>query len=784
MAQVQLPSHTSERLRDLPRSLNAHDEFQRTTAALVSGEDVSFDGVWGSSCALLASCLAQQLSGTLFVLLPRAADVDAWIDDLHLFHGGAVSVFPAWEGDPGERYLHDETYADRLRTLKQLIAGHTNLIVGSIQSLLQPVPGRDELAQHSRHWRVGDRIDVDELSQWLAAHRFHGTTAVELPGEFSSRGGILDIFAPDWDMPVRIELFDDEIESMRTFDIASQRSTEQLDFVELTVIPPSQADQSSLLDYLPTGSRALMIEPTQIREEAKRFLELCDRPESLHSVEQIEKQLLEIGIASAAEIADNQAAQRCQLRVESVDRFSGEFGRLKDELDQIGAGHDVYVVARTEAETERLQEILGETKLGSSGRVHYILGNLREGFRLPDRDVIVISSPELFDRGQVRRIPRRRLGKAIDSFMDLQGGDLVVHLAHGIGRFRGLQLIEKDDHVEEHLVVEFHGGTKLFVPASKIGLVQKYIGGGKARPTLAKLGGKSWVRQRKAAESAVLDLAADMLELQAERRARPGIEFAPDSDWQREFDASFPYTETPDQADAIVDIKGDMQRQRPMDRLLCGDVGYGKTEIAMRAAFKAVDNGYQVAILVPTTILAEQHYHTLKARMAEFPFDIGKLSRFCTAAEQREVVEGLKTGRIDIVVGTHRLASKDVDFYNLGLVVIDEEQRFGVEVKERLKTLRAVVDVMTLSATPIPRTLHMSLVGVRDISNLETPPEDRLSVETRVTRFDDQMIRRASLRELNRGGQILHGLLRDEGSCEVSGPQLQGWFVPASGVTM
>ena len=300
-------------------------------------------------------------------------------------------------------------------------------------------------------------------------------------------------------------------------------------------------------------------------------------------------------------------------------------------------------------------------------------------------------------------------------------------------------------------------------PRAKIELVQKYIGGSKTRPQLARIGGKSWLRQKAAAESSVVDLAVEMIEMQAARAARPGLVFAPDSEWQREFDASFPYTETQDQLHSLSAIKKDMESAKPMDRLLCGDVGFGKTEVAMRAAFKAVDSGYQVALLAPTTILAEQHYHTFQQRMAEFPFDIAKLSRFCSTKEQKEVVAGLKTGRIDIVIGTHRLASRDVKFSNLGLIVIDEEQRFGVEVKDRLKTIRSAVDVLTMSATPIPRTLHMSLVGVRDISNLESPPEDRTAVETRVTRFDEELIRRAVLRELNRGGQIyfVHNRVHD-----------------------
>ncbi|MGE3775964.1 MAG: transcription-repair coupling factor, partial [Pirellulaceae bacterium] len=326
-----------------------------------------------------------------------------------------------------------------------------------------------------------------------------------------------------------------------------------------------------------------------------------------------------------------------------------------------------------------------------------------------------------------------------------------------------IELLDKQGHVEEHLKLEFAEGAKLYVPTSKIDLVQKYVGGTKSRPTLAKLGGATWLRQKQAAEAAVLDMAVEMLQLQAERLGRPGIAFGPDGEWQREFDASFPYEETADQLAAITAIKSDMEAVKPMDRLLCGDVGFGKTEVAMRAAFKAVDNGYQVAVLVPTTILAEQHYHTFLERFAEFPFDIARLSRFCSPQEEREILTKLAAGQVDIVIGTHRLSSRDVHFHNLGLVIIDEEQRFGVEVKERLKTLRSTVDILTMTATPIPRTLHMSLVGVRDISNLETAPEERVPVETRLSRFNPELIRHAVLRELSRGGQIffVHNRVED-----------------------
>jgi transcription-repair coupling factor (superfamily II helicase) len=381
---------------------------------------------------------------------------------------------------------------------------------------------------------------------------------------------------------------------------------------------------------------------------------------------------------------------------------------------------------------------------------------------VPER-IVLISSGELFHRTDLRRVAPRRLTKPIDTFSELREGSLVVHVGHGIARYRGMTLLEKEQQVEEHLVLEFQDEVKLYVPSSKIHLVQKYVGGTRARPRLAKLGGRLWSRQKQMVEEAVTDLAADMLELQAVRASRPGIGFPPDTEWQREFDASFPYQETEDQLVTLESIKRDMTESRPMDRLICGDVGFGKTEVAMRAAFKAVDAGYQVAVLVPTTVLAEQHFRTFSERMAEFPFEIATLSRFAARKQQAEIIERLAAGSIDIVIGTHRLAQADVRIRNLGLVVIDEEQRFGVEIKERLKALRQSVDVLTMTATPIPRTLHMALLGLRDISNLQTPPEDRLAVETRVSRFDSELIRHAVLRELNRDGQVffVHNRVND-----------------------
>jgi transcription-repair coupling factor (superfamily II helicase) len=820
-----------ERVRQLSNKLKDYAGFGEAVGALSAGHPASFDGVWGSACALVAAALAEEAPATLVLVLPSEREADDAAADLELFLGEEPRFYPSWETAPDERLVHDETFGERLRVLKGLLkkeeiprtksqepkaargretglsrfikarnAGESGgdselavpatkysvsstlpadvnrrspILVTSIQALLQPSPKMEAIAAATRSLRKGERIDIGELLRWLVERGFHATSAVELPGEFSHRGGILDVFATDWQRPVRIELFDDEIESLRSFDVATQRSHETLEEIEITVLGAASSEPTAghLTDYLQPESWMVLVDPERISDEGKSYLLRMEKPADFHSVAAVLAECSKFAVATTAEIQAGTAGAHCHLPFESVERFSGDIGRVRDELDTMAHGDDVFVVSPTEAEVERLAEILGTTKLAASRRLHYPVGTLHAGFRLhgntggtptrfagtpapPTEGTLVLTASELFHRGELRRLPRRRLGKAIDSFLDLREGDLVVHLAHGIGRYRGLRLIDKQGQKEEHLEIEFDGGTKIFVPAIKIDLVQKYVGGAKTRPMLAKVGGKTWLRQKKEAEGAVVDLAIEMLDMQALRRSRPGIGFNPDSDWQREFDASFPYRETPDQLGAIASIKADMLRPRPMDRLLCGDVGFGKTEVAMRAAFKAVDSGYQVAVLVPTTILAEQHFHSFSERMAEFPFDIAKLSRFCTPEEERDAIAGLKSGKIDIVVGTHRLASKDVELHNLGLVIIDEEQRFGVDVKERLKALRTMVDVLTLSATPIPRTLHMSLVGLRDISNLESPPEDRLAVETKVTRWDDGLIRHAIQRELARGGQV------------------------------
>ncbi len=557
-----------------------------------------------------------------------------------------------------------------------------------------------------------------------------------------------------------------------------------------------------MTDHLPADSWIVLVEPGDLHEQARFFLESVAGVAGLFSVNGVFSLLLKFPSVTLSTMPRPSVEASVHLRVESVERFSGNVGRVREELDAVAPRDRVLIACHNEAEAQRLKQVLEAGRLAQSDRLRLVTGSVRAGFRLVEPGVVVLGSHELFHREQApagekatpaEGLPRRRIeSRAIDSFLELNDGDLVVHVVHGIARFRGMKMLDRARHAdfaadseettespddptirnpkseirnprEEHLLLEFRDGVFMYVPVSKIDLVQKYVGGSKSDPDLSKLGGTAWGKKKERVQEAVQDLAADMVQLQAVRASQLGFAFSSDSEWMREFEASFPYQETPDQLTAVGEIKGDLQKARPMDRLLCGDVGYGKTELAVRAAFKIIDNGKQVAVLVPTTVLAEQHFRTFAQRFSAYPFVVEVVSRFRSPGEQKKILKRVAEAGIDVIIGTHRLVSKDVRFKDLGLVIIDEEQRFGVEHKERLKHLRAMVHVLTMTATPIPRTLHLALLGIRDISNLETPPPERLPVETRIIRWDEKLIRAAILRELNRDGQVyfVHNRVHD-----------------------
>jgi transcription-repair coupling factor (superfamily II helicase) len=783
---VMAPSRQSiEQLRDLARLIQGTEGFHPLVAALKNGHAATVDGAWNSSAALVTAALGLHAPSTLLVVLAHPRDTDFWAHDLHSFAGIAPALFPAWDQWPLRDTVIDDVAGQRLRMLKQL-EGDTppRFLITTFPALLQPVPDRAQLAQHRRRLRRGESVDLEGLARWLVEHSFQRREAVELPGEFSRRGGILDVFSPDAEAPYRFEFFGDEIESIRQFAPGTQRSLSEVQAAEITASAEARsADTGHLCDYLPAGAWTALVEPDELREQGKHFFERVADIRGLFYPQKVFQRLLESPSIHVSALPTSSVEATCHLRAESVERFSGEIGKLRDELDSATVGDTVLIACHNEAERKRLGEVLSAGQLAQSERLRLVVGRVHAGFRLlvPARilpspplrgrgvggegegegrweqhGIVVLGDHELFHREDIRTVqPRRRLeARAIDSFLELEDNDLVVHVSHGIARYRGMQVLEKNGQAEEHLILEFREGTRVYVPVSKIDLVQKYVGGAKTDPELSKLGGAGWQHKKQRVEAAVLDLASEMVELQALRESQPGIAYPPDTEWQAEFEAAFPYEETADQLTTLTEIKQDMHRSRPMDRLICGDVGYGKTELAIRAAFKTIDNGKQVAVLVPTTVLAEQHFRTFSQRLAEYPFVVEGISRFRTTTEQRRIVERLGKGGIDVIIGTHRLVSADVRFKDLGLVVIDEEQRFGVEHKERLKRLRQTVDVLTLTATPIPRTLHLALLGIRDISNLETPPRDRLAIETRIARFDRELIRHAILRELNRDGQV------------------------------
>lgn len=768
-------SHKQAQALELLQAVHRLPDYRASSERWAAGQNICWEGAWLGSVAPLAAATVRRFNRPMLVVLAQHQDAETVARDLDFYLQRPCEVFPPSSDEVDEDVLQQQEVIQRLQVLshlndfRSLPFAHRNddvpVIVTTIPALMHRVPSPQQLTQDRRAICVGQRIDLAELKKWLGASGYRTTTSVQLAGEFTARGGILDVFPPDCAEPRRIELFDDEVESIRSFDSVTQRSLSRLERVDLIAANDAVKEEASMLDFLPKDTMVLLSEPVASMFNANAFKARIPFPERFRDPGEIYAQLTQFAMAQITQLAtEGYLGELVRVPIGDVSRIGGDLENLAKDIDKsLGKNRSALVVCINEGELSRIHDLFLHCQAFLEKRVQLEIGLLSCGFELAPDGPFVLTVNQLLKRSTLRRSARKHTSRAIDSFLDLREGDLVVHLSHGIGIYCGMDLIEKHGQKHEHLVLEFDGGTKLYVPSSKIDLVQRYVGATKARPKLAKIGSQAWIRQKKAAERAVIDMASELLEVQARRKSLTGIQFKPDSVWQTQFDSSFPYEETPDQLTAILSTKSDMMSIRPMERLICGDVGFGKTEVAMRAAFKAVESGYQVGVLVPTTVLAEQHYKTFKKRMAEFPFEIAKISRFETSQEQKQTIQRLANGQIDIIIGTHRLASADVQFFNLGLLVIDEEQKFGVELKERIKKTASMVDVLTLSATPIPRTLHMSLIGVRDISNLETPPEERMAVETRVVRFDDAIIRNAILRELNRDGQVffVHNRIED-----------------------
>ena len=744
---------------------------------------VKVEGSWGSFAPMLAAYISERLDRPILYICPHIDDADKVADDLLVFGGKNVDSFPAWEGQENLADATDEIRAERLRlTLKLFSGGDKFIVPASIQALCQPIPKAETLEENCLQLHVNGTVSPEKVAGWLVDNGFERVERIDLPGQFARRGGIVDIYSPlisekvlrdksqaslsqQGGEAVRIEFFGDTIESIREINLDSQCSTQQIERIGIvsTVCGSGEEARELLVNILPKNTIVVFEEQSDIEEVANVFLDRTEDKDRLYSwsdIYEATKKFTRLHICRFATSADEKFLK---LNIKSVQQFQhkatsvweGHKEALELLVQQAKEGAKVYLYCERAAEIKRVTEIITQSDKTLPANFKLIPGFINKGFVIDSLNTIVISHHELFGQFAVRRRQRpMRASAPIDTLADLQPGDHVVHISYGIGKFLGIKTIQEKGGINEYLTIEYADRVKIHVSVRNIMLVQKYIGTSPKKPKLSKVGSKKWERQKEKVASSVRDLARELLEVQARRQAMGGIAYKIDSTWQVEFEQSFFYQETPDQTAVAEQIKADMCQAVAMDRLLCGDVGYGKTELAMRAAFKAVENGKQVAVLVPTTVLCVQHGRTFTERFADFPVCIEILNRFKTAREAADIITRTKKGSVDILIGTHRLLSSDIGFKDLGLLIIDEEQRFGVEHKEKLKKLRINVDVLTMTATPIPRTLHMSLLGLRDISSLGTPPLDRRSVATDVTTYNKDLIRKAILRELNRQGQV------------------------------
>ncbi len=826
--------------RELLQSAGRQQSFQSLLHHLTRGErgPFSVSGLVTTAKALYTVLLYQATEKPLFVVVDGNKEAETLLESIEvffqlLFEGRdlpAPQLIPALDVLPQQRLSpHNEIAEARAVGLWRLSTGKIPITIVPIASALLKTESADFYRQLALILRVGEELPLEELVQHLESIGYERREPVEMVGEYSLRGGIFDVFPAEASRPVRIEFFGDEIESIRQFDVESQRSV--LKVSSTTLLPLAEYPKSpALLRQLAEAAEAADLDLSNpgevfpgweflvplVRPRVHNLLSLqpdafivLDEPQAIESAADRLWQRLEHPDRPAPiepeknfvrwdELRTTIAERSC-ITFRELDVVTGSSGAVDFHIptrpsltfqgnmpvavaearNLIQAGNRVAFFAPSTGEIERLADVLQEYSVpyqlgmeaatgtrpsladrayhaGAVSSTYLIKGCVRRGAVLADSGLAILGSEDLFETSDLiaRQPTKSQLAAFAADIADLKPGDFVVHTTHGVGQFLGIREIAQGDQKGDFMVLEYAAESKLYVPLTRLDLVQKYRGAGEAKPHLDRLGGVTWEKTKSRVRAKMRDMADELLKLYAQRRMAQGFAFSPDSNWQREFEDSFEYGATKDQLSATSQIKGDMESDQPMDRLLCGDVGFGKTEVAMRAAFKALGDGKQVAVLAPTTVLSFQHYETFKRRFASFPVRIELVSRFRTAKEVKAALEDVAAGKVDVLIGTHRLLSKDVVFSDLGLLIVDEEQRFGVGHKERLKQLRHNVDVLTMSATPIPRTLHMSLLGLRDMSVIETPPKDRLSINTVVAHFNPDLIKTAIEQELARNGQV------------------------------
>jgi transcription-repair coupling factor (superfamily II helicase) len=675
-------------------------------------------------------------------------------EDLNALVGECVAWLAPWDVPKGsDREPSTSVVEQRMLALESLLKDPSSVVVACPESLLQPVQLPETLEASIVQLSVGSFCEMEDLIQRLVELGYERMGMVEDIGEIAVRGGIVDIYPFGYEDPLRIEFDGDMIASLRRFDPLTQRSVDQLQGIRVLpfreevwfdeVNPPAQKQPMGIWYYLSPNTLVVLEEPYEILRSAAAL-------EGIESQEVAALSRTFGGLLQRTIVLSTHG--EVQVTIKPHAPYMGHLDMLRNDVSYyLGENYHCFLLCSSEGQRERLYEIVGEEFTD----LELMVGSLTNGFALPEARLAVFTDTQTFGlRRPRRRLRRIKVGIPIDDLLSLRRGDYVVHVDYGIGRFENISRINVHGREAEFLTLRYAGGDKLHVPIDRMDAVQRYVGTSEKPPTLSRLGTRAWENRKRRARKVICDMTGELLDLYAARRALTGTSFSADGPLQKELEASFPYQETDDQLHTMEEIKGDMETRMPMDRLVCGEVGYGKTEIALRAAFKCAAEGMQTALLVPTTVLAEQHYRTFTERLEPFPVIVKLLSRFQTPREQKGVVHGLVNGTVDIVIGTHRLLSRDISFRNLGLIIIDEEHRFGVAHKEKLKKLRNLVDVLSMSATPIPRTLQMSLLRVRDLSTIDTPPRGRMPVITEVCTWDEELIVDAILREMERSGQV------------------------------